>query len=129
MRGALYALLALVAFIWILSSTHRETATSTLVSATSTPVVIETPGTSAASVSRAVPFTEMGTLVFYPNNMAPIPYLIYESASGQAISKALVFSALPATDFSPWIGGRVSVTGIEDNEHVLVTQISYVGAP
>jgi hypothetical protein len=87
-----------------------------------------------ATVIEALPlttadFNEIGTLVFYPNNERPVPYLMYLDSSGKTVAKALVFSALPAHDYSPWNGARVSVSGVIDREHVVVSRISYVSPP
>lgn len=74
-------------------------------------------------------FHESGTLAFYPNNVGPVPYLLYVNGKGTTVSKALVFDQLPPTDFSSWIGARVDVTGIDVREHVLVRQIAYLASP
>lgn len=74
-------------------------------------------------------FNETGTLVFYPNNVGPIPYLFYQARDGHTAARALTFPSRPPTDFSSWTGARVSVTGILDQEHVVVTRIAYISAP
>lgn len=74
-------------------------------------------------------FDEVGTLVFYPNNVGPVPYLFYTDARGTLLSKALDVSDLPPTDFSSWSGGRVEVIGRLVAEHVVVTQLVYLAPP
>jgi hypothetical protein len=74
-------------------------------------------------------FTETGTLIFYPNNVGPVPYLMYSNGSGNTVSKALVFEQSPPSDFSTWSGARVQVSGYVDSEHVVVTAIAYVAGP
>lgn len=74
-------------------------------------------------------FDETGTLVFYPNNVGPVPYLFYQNQSGRTIAKALTFSDFPPADFSSWTGARVSVTGRLVSEHVAVSRIIYLSAP
>lgn len=122
-------ILAIVAivmvFILFLATTHRTLVSAEIPLATSTEAVVafETVGTSPE------PFYATGTLTFYPNNIRPVPYLFYQDARGTTVAKALVFSALPLTDFSPWIGSRVAVVGILEHEHVLVSQITYLDPP
>ncbi len=74
-------------------------------------------------------FNVTGTLVFYPNNVGPVPYIFYQDQSGHTVAKALVFSMLLPTGFSSWSGARVFVTGQLDNEHVAVNSITYIAAP
>lgn len=74
-------------------------------------------------------FYEIGTLVFYPNNVAPVPYIIYTDKNGDIAAKALIFDNLPPTDFSLWTGARIAVTGVIDREHVVVQQIDYLAPP
>ena len=76
-------------------------------------------------------FNETGTLVFYPNNIGPVPYLFYQNQSGETVSKAIIFSFpnVAPTDFSSWAGARISIIGKLDNEHVLVDRILYISAP
>jgi hypothetical protein len=98
-----------------------------------TGVAIDT-SAETASVIAALPapspdFNEIGTLVFYPNNEKPVPYLMYLGPDGTTAAKALVFSELPAKDYSSWSGARISVSGVVDREHVVVSRISYVSPP
>jgi hypothetical protein len=74
-------------------------------------------------------FIETGTLAFYPNNVGPVPYLFYQNQKGSTVAKALVFTELPLTDFSPWSGAHISITGVVEHEHVVVTRIEYLSAP
>lgn len=84
-------------------------------------------GTTTTTTSGG--FNETGTLVFYPNNVGPVPYLFYQDYAGHTVAKALTFSdALPAS-FSSWAGARVAVTGVLDSEHVVVSRIAYLAAP
>lgn len=74
-------------------------------------------------------FSETGTLVFYPNNIVPIPYLFYQNKEGDTVSKALRFSSASPTNFSSWSGARIRVTGSAIAEHVMVSSIVYLSAP
>ncbi len=74
-------------------------------------------------------FAETGTLIFYPNNVGPIPYLMYQNASGKTVSKALAFQNGSPTDLSSWSGARVEVFGTVNAEHVDVTAINYLSGP
>ncbi len=73
-------------------------------------------------------FSETGTLVFYPNNVGPVPYLFYQNRSGNTVAKALVLPYSSGVG-SSWAGSRVSVVGALEGEHVLVSSISYLTAP
>jgi hypothetical protein len=59
-----------------------------------------------ASVSEAInnsiknDFNETGTLVFYPNNIGPVPYIFYQNQGGDTVAKALTFSASAPANFS-----------------------------
>ena len=74
-------------------------------------------------------FSQTGTLVFYPNNVGPVPYLFYPNQKGSTVSEALVFLNSPPYGFSSWSGARISVTGHEDQEHVVVSTIRYISGP
>lgn len=110
------------------------------VRATTVPANIPAPVTVATSTGTVIPvitvtatstdaFRAIGTLVFYPNAVGPVPYLFYVNDRGITVSKALVFDLLPPTDFSSWTGARVEVSGIDVREHVLVRRIAYVASP
>jgi len=119
------AALVLLIFVMYLSTTHRTVVTAPVPTASTT---------QAATVINTLiiptdEFSEIGTLVFYPNNVGPVPYIFYQDASGVTVAKALTFAVLPMTDFSTWSGARVAVTGIVDHEHVVVTRISYLAPP
>lgn len=96
-------------------------------------VAIESSAQSAAVLEGVVAtpesFNETGTLVFYPNNVGPVPYLFYQDQNGHTIAKALTFSNMMPANFSSWTGARVSVTGTLTNEHVAVSHIAYISAP
>lgn len=74
-------------------------------------------------------FNEIGTLVFYPNNVAPVPYILYQNPNGRTLSKALVFPVSPPAALTSWAGARVSVAGHVEHEHVVVSRITYVLPP
>lgn len=74
-------------------------------------------------------FTATGTLVFYPSNVGPVPYIFYTDQKGNTAAKALIFDTLPPTDFSSWTGARISVSGVLDREHVIVHEITYLAPP
>lgn len=74
-------------------------------------------------------FSETGTLVFYPNNLGPVPYVFYQDQSGHAVAKALVFLDSPPNNFSSWTGAHISVTGQVVAEHVVVNTIAYLSGP
>lgn len=95
-------------------------------SATSTPQTAA-PVIAIAAVQGA--FEATGTLVFYPNNVGPVPYFFYTDQSGNTAAKALIFDNLPPTDFSSWSGARIAVNGVSDREHVIVQQITYLAPP
>lgn len=122
-------ILAIVAIVMVIilffATTRRTTVTASI------PLV---PSTGVAAVSEAFEpspqaFYETGTLVFYPNNVRPVPYLFYQDARGTTVAKALVFAALPLTNFSSWTGSRIAVAGILEHEHVLVSHITYLDPP
>ena len=96
-------------------------------------VAIESSAQSAAVLEGVVAtpevFNETGTLVFYPNNVGPVPYLFYQDQNGHTIAKALTFSNMMPANFSSWTGARVSVTGTLTDEHVAVSHIAYISAP
>ena len=74
-------------------------------------------------------FSETGTLVFYPNNIVPVPYLFYQNKEGRTASKALVFPSTSPENFSSWSGAHISVTGSLVAEHVVVSSLVYMSAP
>lgn len=74
-------------------------------------------------------FNETGTLVFYPNNVGPVPYLFYQDQKGHTVAKALTFSNSSPVGFSSWSGAHVSVTGERNGEHVVVSNITFISAP
>ena len=85
---------------------------------------------SKAPTSQDFNFTRTGTLVFFPNNVGPVPCLFYENEKGKAVAKALVFrGAAPPTGFSSWSAARVSVTGRLNHEQVIVSSIRYLSGP
>lgn len=94
------------------------------------PAALASAGASPLALAKAPPaaFSATGTLVFYPNNAVPVPYLMFQNASGNAVSKALAFENTPA-GLAGWNGARVSVTGYLQAEHVMVTNIAYVSGP
>lgn len=97
--------------------------------------IVLTPATESAAAlagiepGPAAEFSAAGTLVFYPNNVGPVPYLFYQDASGHTAARALVFPAGAPSDFSSWSAGRISVAGVVEDEHVVVTSITYLGGP
>lgn len=74
-------------------------------------------------------FSETGTLVFYPNNVGPVPYLFYQDHTGRTVAKALTFSNSPPGNFSSWTGAHISVTGQIVAEHIVVSTIAYLSGP
>ncbi|HCR52044.1 TPA: hypothetical protein DIV48_00150 [Candidatus Kaiserbacteria bacterium] len=87
------------------------------------------PAAVVGATATSPDFNETGTLVFYPNNVAPVPYLFYQTRSGHTASKALTFTEAPPAGFFSWTGARVQVTGHAEHEHVVVTSIAHVSAP
>lgn len=73
-------------------------------------------------------FSTTGTLVFYPNNVEPVPYIFYKNSNGNTVAKALVFSGTSPINFS-WNGSHVAVAGTVDNEHIIVSYITYLSGP
>lgn len=101
---------------------HKSTTTASVgTTATSSPGI--------AAVATAGNFDETGTLVFYPNNIGPVPYLFYQDASGRTLAKALVFAGSPPENFSTWSGSRIAVGGRLIHEYILVRSITYAGGP
>lgn len=96
-------------------------------------VAIERPTQSAPVLETVTTmprdFNETGTLVFYPNNIGPVPYLFYQDQKGVTVAKALIFPNTTPSDFSSWTGARVFVTGSLTDEHVSVSRIVYISAP
>jgi hypothetical protein len=122
---AIIILLVLVIFVLGYSAPARTPAQVTVATSTeevAAPVI-------TISATSALAFHETGTLVFYPNNVGPVPYLFYVNDRGATVARALLFDALPPTDFSAWTGARVDVTGIDVREHILVHQIAYIASP
>ena len=105
----------------IVTMHKNTTAVPTKVTVTSSPGV--------AAVVTAGYFDETGTLVFYPNNVGPVPYLFYQDSSGRTLAKALVFAGSPPTNFSTWSGSRIAVEGRLIHEYILVSSLTYVGGP
>jgi len=92
------------------------------------------PPAQSASVVQAVDalfvdFSETGTLVFYPNNVGPVPYLFYQDSAGRTVAKALEFPNESSAGLSSWSGAHIFVTGHLNNEHVVVTTIVYISGP
>lgn len=81
------------------------------------------------AVTAPAEFNETGTLVFYPNNIGPVPYLFYQDQKGNTVAKALVFPGESPNNFSSWAGARVSVAGDLVAEHVVVSSIAYISGP
>lgn len=82
-------------------------------------------GTGAAPTA----FSATGTLVFYPNNVEPVPYIFYQDSNGRTGAKALTFPAGPPADFSSWTAAHISVEGTRNQEHVVVSRITYLSGP
>ena len=66
------------------------------------------------------PITLTGTLIFYPNNVGLVPWIVYERPSGVIETKALVFNT-PIT--LPPVGSAITITGLLEYEHVRVTAL------
>lgn len=79
--------------------------------------------------TNPIDFRQTGTLVFYPNNVGPVPYLFYTDQRGGTAAKALVFPDSLQNDYSSWSGARISVTGTTVAEHVVVDTITYLSGP
>jgi|CXWL01.1.fsa_nt_gi hypothetical protein len=95
---------------------------------------VQIPPQPAAVIESAAPipaeFSETGTLVFYPNNVGPVPYLFYQDKSGRTVAKALTFSGEYSSGVpSSWSGAHISVMGQLDNEHVVVSHLTYLSGP
>jgi hypothetical protein len=120
------AILILVVVVLIFTNVRHTTVAVEPAVATST-VPVVAPIIAIAAVTGE--FSEAGTLVFYPNNVGPVPYLFYLNQRGDTVAKALIFDNLPPTDFSSWTGSHVYVTGVLDREHVIVDRILYLGPP
>lgn len=116
--------LILFLFVFVLASTSRRVVVTSISSATTS-----TEREGPALAIAATGFDQVGTLVFYPNNVGPVPYLFYQNEKGQVVAKALVFDLLPSTNLSSWSGARIEVVGIIDREHVMVSRIAYIAAP
>ena len=74
-------------------------------------------------------FNETGTLIFYPNNVGPVPYLFYQDSKKYTAAKALVFQGSLMNNLSSWSGARISVIGYLNAEHVVVSRITYISGP
>lgn len=97
-----------------------------------TPVPVQQPAAVATVISTgAAPatFSATGTLVFYPNNVKPVPYIFYQDSNGRTVAKALTFPADPPADFSSWTAAHISVEGTRNQEHVVVSRITYLSGP
>lgn len=90
---------------------------------------VQTAAVPGAVATTSPDFNETGTLVFYPNNVAPVPYLFYQDRGGHTASKAITFAGAPPVGFFSWTGARIHVIGRVDHEHVVVSDIAYVSAP
>lgn len=111
----------IVGYVLDIATTYRES-------------IAYEPSAQSASVLEAINaistnFDETGTLVFYPNNVGPVPYLFYQDQNGHTVAKALVFPDTTPADFSSWTGAHISVTGRLDGEHVVVSSITHISAP
>ncbi|MDD2657742.1 MAG: hypothetical protein PHD04_03745 [Candidatus Pacebacteria bacterium] len=93
--------------------------------------VPQQPATATTSDASAVStvFNVTGTLVFYPNNIGPVPYIFYQDSNGTTVAKALTFSDGPPSDFSSWTGAHISVAGTLEKEHIVVSSITYLSGP
>ena len=80
------------------------------------------PAASATASIGSKEFNVTGTLVYYPNNVGPVPYVFYQDSGGNTVTKALIFPTVSPID-SSWSGAHVSVTGTVENEHVMVRHI------
>lgn len=123
MRDFFFGILVVLVVIYGISELYYLTVTR--------PSFIAQPAT-VSETPLAPPPTDTyltGTLIFYPNNVGPIPYLMYKNARGATESKALVWSGRSPLDLSSWAGGRVSVAGYIVREHMVVDSIRYLGGP
>jgi|SRR6185437_16366960 len=66
------------------------------------------------------PFTATGTLIYYRNNVGPVPWLVYNSASGATTTKSLLFDT--PIDLPP-ASTTIVVSGWLEHEHVRVRTI------
>ncbi|MHB8660436.1 MAG: hypothetical protein ACYC75_00635 [Minisyncoccota bacterium] len=121
--GTIFTMLIVIIIAYALSSSGTPAANTSVGSSMQSASAVEGTATIPGSFSAA------GTLVFYPNNVGPVPYIFYQDQSGRTAAKALVFPDGPPTNFSSWVGARVSVTGMLDAEHVVVSHIIYVSPP
>lgn len=97
-------------------------------------VVVVSPKQGLAAVGEIVRplttvFSTTGTLVFYPNNVEPVPYIFYQDTNGRTVAKALTFPNGSPSDISSWTGARIAVEGMLDSEHVIVSRITYISGP
>jgi len=101
---------------------------------TSASITLETTRPAAVTIvessvdTTGATFAMAGTLVFYPNNVGPVPYLFYQDPQGNTVAKALTFLEMSPID-SSWSGAHIFVTGTVDNEHVIVSHITYLSGP
>lgn len=100
-----------------------------LASNTSTSTLSADASTAYATAHTPSSFSQTGTLIFYPNNVGPVPYLVYTDANGRIATKALLLLRNSPNELSAWTGAHVFVTGNVVAEHVEVASISYVSAP
>ncbi|MDO8742306.1 MAG: hypothetical protein Q7J45_02055 [bacterium] len=93
----------------------------------------EIPTQAAPAIQRtaAAPtgFNETGTLIFYPNNVGPVPYIFYQDRLGRTVAKALVFPSSTPTNFASWTGARISIMGQIASEHVVVSRMTHLSGP
>ncbi|MDB5244581.1 MAG: hypothetical protein JWN18_451 [Parcubacteria group bacterium] len=121
MREILFGLLIVLGVIYGADELYYLYVTSPSVTVAA-PRVIATLPTSSE-------FVQTGTLIFYPNNVGPVPYLMYANQKGVTVSKALVLVGGDSLDLSHWTGARVSVTGVVVDEHVVVSSLLYLSGP
>ena len=67
------------------------------------------------------PFDETGVLIWYPNNVGPVPWIFYADTHGNIGSKALVFDTPVAL---PHATSTIRVVGLAEDEHVRVRSVS-----
>ena len=79
-------------------------------------IAISPPGMLSTTTAS---FAETGILIFYPNNVGPVPYLLYYDEEGNPYTKALVF-AEGALSRQRYTYRAVEITGAIVHEHVNV---------
>ena len=120
---------AMIGYILTATVAYKKSAVSGVPPQSAAVVKVPDISTSGASNANSGNFNETGTLIFYPNNVRPVPYLFYQDSRGRTVAKALVFSVSPPSGFSSWTGARISVMGRLEQEHVVVSRISYISPP